>query len=207
MKAFAATKSLCALLSFLVVAFASEAARAADDVTYGDKPTFQSGDNFSLDISPDKKALTITFNGLEVTADTGKVPDPAARRTPAAKASNAPVATRAFSLVLPITAGKSIRTSYFASGFVVTNAGSEATLLFSVNGKNTVVKFPPKSDKSFVQKLDIKTAYASEIRMTVFLLAERDSTNPQTAAFLGVNAIDNDLAVANKKKAAGKPKS
>jgi hypothetical protein len=97
---------------------------------------------------------------------------------------------------------KSIKTSFFASGFVATTAGASATLVLSVNGKNTVVNFPPGSERDFVQKLDYYAKSTSEIRVTAFLLAEQESGDAEASAFLGVNTIETDTALA-KRKAAG----
>ena len=63
----------------LLVATQSGAAQSAD-VTFGEKPTFQSHDKFEYGLSPDKKAFTLTFSDLEVGIDGGKMPDQAANR-------------------------------------------------------------------------------------------------------------------------------
>lgn len=184
----------------LLVATQSGAAQSAD-VTFGEKPTFQSDDKFEYGLSPDKKAFTLTFSNLEVGIDGGKLPDQVAKRMRSA-AVKAPVVTRVFSIVIPVNDGKPIKTSFFANGYVLTEEGAHGTLLFSVNGQNTLVRFGPKSDRSFLQKLDFKAASASDIRMTVFLLAERDGKYPGASAYLNVSAIDTDLAAAKKRAAA-----
>ena len=193
-------KGILAVLSILTVA--ANPALAADGVTFGDKPTFQSGAQSEYAPSGDKKAFTITFGDLEVAIDTSKLPEKSAKRA-RSPATAAPVATRVFSTVIPVKGGKSIKTSFFVSGYVVTTEGSQGTLLFSVNGQNTLTKFAAKSDKSFVQRLDFKAKSASEIRMTVFLLAERDAQYPNAAAYLNVSTIDTDAALA-KQRVAGK---
>jgi hypothetical protein len=70
-----------------------------------------------------------------------------------------------------------------------------------VNGQNTVTSFGPNADKSFIRQLYLKTSSADKIRMTVFLIAEREGQEP--AAYLNVFAIDTDAAQA-KKRVAGK---
>ncbi len=192
-------KGILAVLSILTVA--ATPAIAADGTTFGDKPTYQSGAQSEYAPSGDKKAFTITFGDLEAAIDTGKLPEKAAKRA-RSPATAAPVATRVFSAVIPVK-GKSIKTSFFVSGYVVTTEGSQGTLLFIVNGQNTLTKFAAKSDKSFVQRLDFKAKSASEIRMTVFLLAERDAQYPNAAAYLNVSTIDTDAALA-KQRVAGK---
>ena len=156
------------------------AATRAEGATFGDKPTFQSDDNFTFALSDDKKAFTIAFNGLETTVGTGTLPAAIAGRMRSQR-SDAPVTTRVFSLVLPVTGGKPVKTALFASGFALTDQGASATLLFNVNGQYTAVAFPPGSDGEFVQELDYAADAAPEIRLTVFLLAEHESGNPNAA--------------------------
>ena len=174
----------------------------AADVTIGDKPTFKSADNFDYQLSDDKKAFTLAFTGFEVTVDSAKLPAPVAARVRSEK-TDAPIGTRVFSIVIPLTGSKSVRNAFFVSGFVLTGEGTSGTLVFSINGQNTVTKFAAGMNKDFVQRLNFRTKYASEVRITVFLLAERDSAG-QGAAFLGVNAIDTDTGLAKKPKPAGK---
>ena len=194
-------KGILAVLSILTVA-ASGPTVAADGTTFGDKPTYQSGAQSEYAPSGDKKAFTITFGDLEVAIDTGKLPEKAAKRA-CSPATAVPVATRVFSAVIPVKGGKTIKTSFFVSGYVVTTEGSQGTLLFSVNGQNTLTKFAAKLDQSFVKRLDFKAKSGSEIRMTVFLLAERDAQYPNAAAYLNVSSIDTDAALA-KQRVAGK---
>jgi hypothetical protein len=191
------------ILAVLSIAMATTSpALAADGTTFGDKPTYQSGAQAEYAPSGDKKAFTITLGDLEVAIDTGKLPEKSAKRA-RSPATDTPVATRVFSTVIPVKGGKSIKTSFFVSGYVVTTEGSQGTLLFSVNGQNTLTKFGAKLDQSFVKRLDFKAKSASEIRMTVFLLAERDARYPNAAAYLNVSNIDTDAALA-KQKVAGK---
>jgi hypothetical protein len=185
----------------IVTAAGTGVALSADGITFGDKPTFQSDSKFSYALSPDKKAFTIAFDGLEVQVDGGKLPDKIAKRK-RSPATTAPVATRVFSLALPMKSGKAVRVPLFVSGYVVTTSKAGATLLFSVNGQQTVTSFGPNADKSFIQRLDFRAPATSELRMTVFLLADRDGTAP--AAYLNVNAIDTDVAQIKKRATAKK---
>jgi hypothetical protein len=185
----------------ILTAAGTGAALSADGITFGDKPSFQSDSKFSYALSQDKKAFTLAFDGLEVQVDGGKLPQKIAKRV-SSPAKNAPVATRVFSTVIPVHGGKKgVATTLYASGYVLTMSKAGATLLFSVNGQNTVTSFGPNADKSFVHPLYFKTSSADEIRMTVFLLAEREGQEP--AAYLNVFAIDTDAAQA-KKRVAGK---
>jgi hypothetical protein len=195
-----AGQGIQALFLLFAIAAGSAAAYSAEGVTFGDKPSFQSDDKFEYALSDDKKAFTIAFQGLEIAVEGNKLPAAVAARARSATVS-APIATRAFSIVLPVTSGEPIKTAFFASGFIVTTNGAQGTLVFSVNGQNTVVKLPPNSEREFVQKLDFEAGAVSEVRMTVFLLLERDSKYPDAAAFLSVNTIDTDTALAKRKGA------
>src|SRR3977135_4087929 len=103
-------------------------ARAAGGATFGDKPTFQSADNFVYQLSEDKQAFTITFNpAFEATvanAPTGKDP-------------GGPIATKVLSLVIPVY-GKKIKTTFIVSTSVTAEEGAGGAILLSVNDKQTV---------------------------------------------------------------------
>jgi hypothetical protein len=62
-----------------------------------------------------------------------------------------------------------------------------------------VTSFGPNADKSFVLPLNFRAPSASEISMTVFLLAEREGQEP--AAYLNVFATGTDAAQAKKRVA------
>ncbi len=176
---------------------------AADTgVTFGDSPSFKSAENFDYAASPDKKAFTITFNGFEATVAADKLPAAATGRMRGEK-SNTPVTTRAVSIVIPLAGSKRIRTSLFASGFALTGKAASATLVFNVNGHNIVRNFPAGENREFIQRLDYRSTSATELRLTLFLIAEGDSTSGDASAFVNVSTIDTDVALKSK-KAAGK---
>jgi len=167
----------CVATLSLILAVTGSLALGAGDAQIG-TPTFNSDVGFSLDISPDKKAFTALFSGLVVSID-GK--------------SSAPIVTRVFSFVLPLSgADPGLEIPFFVSGFVLTQKGANGHLVFSVNDQTTVADFPANSDKDFIQQLKYKVGSASEVRITVFLLADRDSTS-DSAVHLNVNAIDTDI--------------
>jgi hypothetical protein len=184
------------VLAVFSILTAAGTAFSADGITFGDKPTFQSDAKFSYALSADKKAFTLAFDGLEVQVDGGKLPDKIAKRV-RSSVTTAPVATRVFSTVIPVKAGKDVRSTLFVSGFVLTTSRAGATLLFTVNGQNIVTSFGPNADKSFIQPLEFRASSTSEIRMSIFLLAEREGQGP--AAYLNVSAIDTDAALARKR--------
>jgi hypothetical protein len=157
---------------------AAKPALCADDAKFA-APTFESDVAFAVDISPDKKAFTAAFNGLGVKLD-GK--------------SAAPVAARTFSFILPLTgAAPGLEVPFFVQGFVLAEKGSNGHLVFSVNDQTVVADFPSGSDKSFVQQLKYKAGWSNEVRITIFLLADRDSAS-DAGVSLNVTTIDTDIA-------------
>jgi len=78
---------------------------------------------------------------------------------------------------------------FAVSGNVFSQEGANGHLLFSVNDQSMVVDFPKNSDNDFVQQLNYKVGSASELRISVFLLADRDSKSDAVVS-LNVLAID-----------------
>jgi hypothetical protein len=148
----------------------------ANDATFGG-PTFNSDVGFSFGVSDDKEAFTVSFSGLVVSLD-GK--------------GSAPVVTRVFSFSLPLLGADPGRViPFFVQGFALIQQGANGHLLFSVNEQTMVVDFPENSNDSFVKEFDYTVGTASELRITVFLLADRDSTS-DAAVNLTVSTIDTD---------------
>jgi len=170
-----AIRSLATLSVILAV---SGGTAVAGDATFGQAPTFNTDVGFSLALSPDKKAFTATFSGLEAIID-GK--------------SAAPIVTRVFSFSIPLSgadAGQEI--PFFVSGFAASEKGANAHLLFSVNDQSIVAYLPGNSKEGFVHQLKYKATDAAEAKITVFLLANRDSRS-DAAVHLNVSAIDTDI--------------
>ena len=152
---------------------------ANDDATFGKAATFNSDVEFALAVSDDKKAFTATFSGLGVSLD---------------PKSSIPVASRVFTFVLPLS-GTTADTEipFFVSGFAFSEKAGNGHLVFSVNDQTMVADFPGNSDQEFVQELKFKARSASEVRVTVFLLADHESTSDAQVS-LNVTTIDTDLA-------------
>ncbi len=149
----------CVATLSVIFAVAGSPALGADDATFGQAPSFNSDVGFTLGVSTDKKAFTIIFGNLTASID-GK--------------SSAPVVTRMFSFVLPLAgADPSLEIPFFVSGFVLTQKGANGHLVFSVNDQTTVADFAENSNTDFIQQLKYKVGSASEVRITVFLLADR----------------------------------
>jgi hypothetical protein len=148
----------------------------ANDATFGG-PTFNSDVGFNFGPSDDKEAFTVLFSGLVVSLD-GR--------------GSAPIVTRAFSFSLPFSgADPGTVLPFFIGGFALIQQGANGHLLFSVNEQTMVVDFPANSNDSFVKEFDYTVGNASELRITVFLLADRDSTS-DAAVNLTVSSIDTD---------------
>lgn len=169
------------------------------DLKFGNSLTFPPGPMHDYSVSPDGKAITVTFGGLQAIVDDGKSDEGAPRREP-----TDPVVTRAFSMVLPVTNGSSIKTAFHFQGLAITNAGGLATLLVVINGQSTIFSFANNSDESFVRTVDFSASAAAEIRLTVVLIAERDKQFSGAAAHLNLMAIDTDAALAREKAASRK---
>jgi hypothetical protein len=147
------------------------------DVTFGQAPTFTTDVGFSFDLSPDRKAFTATFSGLAAVIVGTSAP---------------PIATCVFSFSLPLSCAEpGQQIPFYASGFVLSENEASAHLVFSVNNQTTVTDFPANSNTEFVQQLTYTTGDAADVRITVFLLADRDS-NSDSGVHVNVTAIDTD---------------
>lgn len=148
------------------------------EATFGDAPTFNTDVGFSLTLSDDKKAFTASFGGLAVVID---------------GTSASPIASRVFSFSLPLSGAQPGQEIPFSvSGFAFSEKEANAHLVFSVNNQTTVVDFPADSNADFVHELKYTAGETTDVRMTVFLLADR-GTNSDSAVHINVTAIDTDM--------------
>jgi len=190
---------------------------SAQGATYGDKPTYTSDGNFVYHRSDDGTAFTLILIDLGV-GTSGESAPQLAKEGKIAKAiaklkrgtvGNPPIASRVFSIVIPVKGGTPFKTTFTVGGSAVNNEGGRSTLVFTVNGQSTIRSFAPNSDISdsdFVQQVDYVAESTSEIRLTVFLLAERDGQAQGAPSTLLVDTIDTDLAIAQSRAAAAKAK-
>jgi hypothetical protein len=150
-------------------------------LTFSKIPTYKSDEQFDLGISDDKRAFTLSFSDLEVNSEASK--------------SVAPIATRAFSLVVPLEGEeKRVEIAFHVSdGFVTTGEGATATIVFSVNGQTTVTDFGANADQSFRQDLKLTGEMPSECRLYVLLLIGRDLKSPNSQAFLRAALLDAEI--------------
>lgn len=148
--------------------------------TFGQIPLYQSENKFEVGVSDDKRAMTITFSDFVVQVEASKLP--------------APILSHVFSLVVPLEGNdKMAEIEFIISAFILTTEGATATLLTSINGQTTVADFPANTDQSFEQVLKFTAQSPSECRLSVFLLAGRNSTKNNAAAHLSVTAIDAEV--------------
>src|ERR671910_1763564 len=163
-------------------------------VTFAQGPTFQSDEEFELDVSDDGEAWTLTFPGFEVPVggtNRGRLADWSPELL-----SPAPTATRAFFLVMPLEGddNESVEIDFRVQGFVLTTEGATATVMLSVNGQTTFADFPANSEESYLQSLKFTASSPpSECRLSVFLLVGRDSTNSDAEAFINTLSIDANI--------------
>jgi hypothetical protein len=150
--------------------------------TFGQTPTYQSDEKFDLDVSDDRRALTLRFSeGFEVTVGGSKSP--------------APTSTRTFLLVLPLEGDDERAEIEFivTNAFVVTTEGATATIVVSVNGQTTFTDVPANSEQSFDQVLKFTAPSPSECRLCVFLLVGGDSKNSNAEATLSAPVINAEI--------------
>jgi hypothetical protein len=147
------------------------------DATFGLAPTFNTDTGFMLALSPDKKAFTATFSGLEAILE----------------AKSTPIVTRTFSFAIPLVdtePGEEI--PFFVQGTAEFESGANVHMVFTVNDQSTTAYFPAPSKEGFVHRLNYKVTDAKEARVTVLLLASRDS-KAGVEAYLNVSTIDTDI--------------
>jgi hypothetical protein len=164
-----------------IVLSAGGPATGADQIAFGEAPSFSSEQNTSFERSADKHAFTIDFTGLEIGLGGGPVP--------------APVVSRIYSIVLPVSdAAKGVEIPFHFQGYSVCLEGVNAYAVFSVNGQISTVNFPPGHDQSFLHTLVFKAPYATEVRLTILLALERDAKHPQAEGYLNVSQVDSETS-------------
>jgi uncharacterized protein YegP (UPF0339 family) len=170
-------------------------------VTFSNTPTYQSDEPFDLGVSDDGEAWTLRFSGFEVPVggtNRGRLADWSPELL-----SPAPTATRAFFLVLPLEGDnyESVEIDFHVQGYVITTGGASATMVLSVNGQTTFADFPANLDQSYLQSLKFTApSPPSECRLSVFLVAGRDSTNPNAEAYINTSTIDANIPSAPEGK-------
>ena len=150
------------------------------DPAFGTTPTFSSADSFDLAVSPDGQALTITFLGFEALAD---------------PASSAPIATAVKSLALPVEGfDPGVQVAVRIDGFGFATDGAAGSAVVVVNGTAGVAPIAPGADGDFVHEVIAGGTGTAECRISVILVAERDSGNPDAVARVNVQTLDAEIS-------------
>jgi len=145
--------------------------------TFGKVPSYQGTEKYELNISPDKRALTLTFSDL--VAHVG------------GKGGSVPVVSRLFNFVVPLEGDEDhAEIEFNVGGTLALEKGATATLVCSVNGQTVATDFTPESDLSVLQVLTFKTDRPSECRLSILLLVGHDAG---TEGHLGVMSIDAEV--------------
>ncbi|MFC4066466.1 hypothetical protein [Actinoplanes subglobosus] len=146
--------------------------------TFGKQATYVSTETCELAVSDDRRAFTLTFADLVAEAGTDTSAHSFGMHT--------------FSMVLPLDSAPDtvqIRFSILET-VIVSEAGAGATVVFSVNGQTDVMHFPPGSDDLFTQVFDFESEPTAELRISFFLLADRESGNPSAFASITTGSLD-----------------
>jgi hypothetical protein len=155
-------------------------AQLPTSAAFGNKLTFESS-AASYDVSADKQAFTMTVNpALEASA--GKLP----------------VGMQTFSAVIPVS-GWHIDATFVVSAFVSVDEGAGATVIIAANDTSTVTRFAPGTNKGIEVVHRYRTQAASEIRLAVFLLADRDQAHPNASAGIHADNIDGEFGPPKKR--------
>ena len=172
-------RKIMVTLPIILAAAMPEPVVSAGSPTFGKAPTYSADTGFALSVSDDKTAFTATFSNLIVTLDQkSSVP--------------VPIVTRTFSFSLPLSSvDPGTEIPFFISGSAFCEKGANARLIFTINDQSTVSVFTDNTT-DYVQELKYKSGAATEARVTVILMADRDSTSG-AQAYLNVLSIDADL--------------
>ncbi len=148
--------------------------------TFGKVPAYQGTEKYELDISPDRRALTLTFSDF-VAQIRGK-------------AGAVPVVSRLFNFALPLEGKEDHAEIEFTfQGTQFLEKGTTATLVCSVNGQTIAADFAPDMDLSVQRVLKFSTDNPSDCRLSILLLVGRDGESPDVEGQLGVMAVDAEL--------------
>jgi|SRR5262245_54512666 len=161
--------------------------QTSDGVTFGETLTYSSIQEVDYNLSDDKKAFTVTFQtGLAAGVGT-PVYD-------GLTLTGAPINTRLYSAVIPAT-GENLKTTFVLNGFGSTDPGTSTKLVLTVNDQHSVTYFEPREDQAYTVLLPFQAELATDIRITVVVIAECDATHPDANALIVLNDISADARV------------
>jgi hypothetical protein len=173
---------------------------ANDGLTFGTKLAHSSRKKVDFQLSDDKKAFDLVFDAA-LAAGVGTPSFDGLKKT------RAPVSTNVYSAVIPAT-GKGVKTAFAANGFGVVEPGAHTMLLLAVNDQHRVVHFDDaeKGEQGFTVAVEYRAKVVTDIRLTLLLVAERDSTHKGASALIAVTNLSADAALVKKKPTRGAPK-
>jgi hypothetical protein len=165
----------------------AKANQTSEGVTFGESLTYSSIQEVAYNLSDDKKAFTITLQTALAAGVGTPVFDGLAL-------TGAPINTRLYSAVVPAT-GKNLKTTFVLNGFGSTDPGTNTKLVLTVNDQHSVTHFGPREDQAFTVLMPFRAEAATDIRITVVVIAERDATHPDANALIALNDISADARV------------
>ena len=160
---------------------ASPAPEGDDQVHFG--PGMPEGRHGGVDtsISPDRQALTTTFDDLQVEVGNGKV--------------TGCDATGSYTMTIPPTGGGHVAALRFhVQGYAFVAKGVTARLTVRGNGRTTTRDFPVGTDDSFLQAVELPAVSGTTYRLETVVELHQDPAVHETAAILNAVAVDVEIA-------------
>lgn len=153
---------------------------ADDTPEFGRAPSFISDVQISHDVTEDKKVLQIFFDNFDAVL----VP------------RGSPIATRTFSIVLPIKNMKAgARLTGGVSGTAKMTPGTAGTLIFRAAGISQAFDqlVDQGKEEGFMKELNLPVPAGEDLRITIIIALEASSTDPNAEALVIVSAVDLQL--------------
>jgi len=148
-------------------------------MNFGQAPTFVSDLDLVVSVSPDKQAFTLTASNAEVAVGDGR-PET--------------IATHLFSMTMPVeeaTIGTEI--VLMVSGYAFVTEGATGLATITINGQAKTEILSPVMDNEFVYKFRVDGTHASECRLSLCLVAERERNRPDAISRFNVLSIDAEI--------------
>jgi hypothetical protein len=158
---------------------AAQAAEGDDEVHFGPMAEGSHG-HVDTSISPDRQALTTTFDDLQVEVGNGQV-------------TNCD-ATRSYTMTIPLTGGghRSVL-RFHVQGYAFVAKGVTARLTVRGNGRTTARDFPAGTDDSFLQTVELPATPGTSYRLESVVELHQDPGTYRTAGYLNVVSIDVEI--------------
>lgn len=128
--------------------------------------------NSTINVDPDRQALTALFSDLEAKSYDG-------------------IPSNGTHMVIPLTGGAPNATiKVYASGYVFTRRAT-ARLSFTVNGRTIVNEFSSGADHDFVVPIELPAIGGSAYQLSVAI--DEQPSSHRGAAYINVSAIDAEI--------------